>query len=243
MKIKSLLLFVAVTSFVATSCQNGFSGKKANLKTSIDTTSYALGVVIAQQYKQALETIPGGKDINIDLLSAAFSQVLKKDSTAFTAAKANELVNAYFQAEQNKIGQKNLEAGNAFLEKNKTREGITTTESGLQYEIIKAGTGLKPVTGDMVKVHYHGTTIDGKVFDSSVDRGEPAEFPVDGVIAGWTEALMMMPVGSKWKIYLPAALAYGERGPSEDIGPNSTLIFEVELLEILPKTTPAAPEK
>jgi FKBP-type peptidyl-prolyl cis-trans isomerase len=148
--------------------------------------------------------------------------------------KANEIVSNYFQKEQGKIGQKNLEEGNAFLEKNKGNAGVKVTPSGLQYEVIKEGTGKMPNDSDMVKVHYHGTLIDGKVFDSSVDRGEPAEFPVNGVIPGWTEALKMMPVGSKWKIYLPASLAYGERAPQE-IGPNKVLIFEVELLEIVAK--------
>ena len=112
------------------------------------------------------------------------------------------------------------------------REGVTTTASGLQYEIIKAATGPKPSKEDSVKVHYHGTLIDGTVFDSSVERGEPAEFGVGQVIAGWTEALQLMPTGSKWKLFIPAKLAYGERGAGEDIGPNSTLIFEVELLEV-----------
>ncbi len=238
MRIKSFLLLAAVVSFIATSCQNGGLGKKADLKTKVDSTSYALGVLIAQQNKQSLDNIPGGKEINIELLSAAFYQVLKGDSALFTPAKANELVSNYFQKESEKISQKNLEAGNAYLEKNKAREGVKTTASGLQYEILKEGTGPKPVAEDMVKVHYHGTTIDGKVFDSSVDRGEPAQFPVGGVIPGWVEALQMMPVGSKWKIYLPANLAYGERGAGQDIQPNSVLIFEVELLEILPKSAP-----
>ena len=229
---------LATISVVATSCQNGGSIKKGDLKTSIDSTSYALGILIAQQNKQSLQSIPGGKDINIELLAAAFRQVLKGDSTLFAPAKANELVSSYFQKESGKIAQKNLEAGNAFLEKNKAREGVKTTESGLQYEIMKEGNGPKPVAEDMVKVHYHGTTIDGKVFDSSVNRGEPAEFPVGQVIPGWSEALQLMPVGSKWKIYLPAKLAYGERGAGQNIEPNSVLVFEVELLEILPKTAP-----
>ncbi|HNX80081.1 MAG TPA: FKBP-type peptidyl-prolyl cis-trans isomerase, partial [Prolixibacteraceae bacterium] len=160
--------------------------------------------------------------------------VLKGDSASISFEKANEIVSAYFQGAQGKIAQKNLEEGNAFLEKNKANAGVKVTPSGLQYEVIKEGTGKMPNDSDMVKVHYHGTLIDGKVFDSSVDRGEPAEFPVNGVIPGWTEALQMMPVGSKWKIYLPASLAYGERAPQE-IGPNKVLIFEVELLEIVKK--------
>ncbi|HNU78293.1 MAG TPA: FKBP-type peptidyl-prolyl cis-trans isomerase, partial [Prolixibacteraceae bacterium] len=174
----------------------------------MDSTSYALGVLIAQQNKQSLDMVPGGDQINIDLLTAAFRQVLKGDSTQVSPAEANELVSGFFQKMAEKLAQENLEKGNEFLEKNKTREGIVVTESGLQYEIIKEGTGPKPTTEDVVKVHYHGTLIDGKVFDSSVDRGEPAEFPVGGVIQGWVEALQLMPVGSKWKLYIPSELAY-----------------------------------
>lgn len=243
MKIRLLLIILAVVGFIATSCQNNGLGKKVSLKNNVDSTSYALGVLIGQQNKQSLDQVPGGKDINIDLLAAAFRQLLKGDSVQIAPAKANELVSSFFQSASKKVAQANLEEGNAFLEKNKAREGVKTTESGLQYEVIKEGTGPKPVAEDMVKVHYHGTLMNGKVFDSSVDRGEPAEFPVNGVISGWTEALQLMPVGSKWKIYLPAALAYGERGAGGDIEPNSALIFEVELLEITTKKDGAASQE
>lgn len=232
MKIKSLLIGLAVFQLIA-SCQNSGTGGKVSLGTSGDSASYALGVLIGQQNKQSLNQIPGGEQINVDLLLKSFTQVIKGDSTLFSAAESNELVSAFFQKMNDKKGQENLEAGNSFLEKNKAREGVVSTESGLQYEIIKTGTGAKPLAEDVVKVHYHGTLIDGKVFDSSIDRGEPVEFPVNGVIPGWTEALQLMPVGSKWKIYIPASLAYGERGPSAEIGPNASLIFEVELLDIV----------
>lgn len=130
------------------------------------------------------------------------------------------------------MAEKNLNAGKAFLEENAKREGIITLPSGLQYEIMKAGDGEKPGPRSTVKCHYHGTTIEGKVFDSSVKRGTPASFPLNRVISGWTEALQLMPVGSKWKLFLPPNLAYGEEQISKEIGPNSTLIFEVELLGI-----------
>lgn len=126
----------------------------------------------------------------------------------------------------------NLEAGQAFLSENALRPGVTSLESGLQYEIIHAGDGPKPGPTQVVKCHYHGTLIDGRVFDSSVQRGQPASFPLNRVIPGWTEALQLMGVGSKWKLFLPPHLAYGERQASAEIGPNSTLIFEVELLGI-----------
>jgi FKBP-type peptidyl-prolyl cis-trans isomerase FklB len=128
--------------------------------------------------------------------------------------------------------EKNLNAGKVFLEENAKREGVTTLPSGLQYEIMKEGDGEKPGPRSTVKCHYHGTTIEGKVFDSSVKRGTPASFPLNRVISGWTEALQLMSVGSKWKLFLPPNLAYGEEQISKEIGPNSTLIFEVELLGI-----------
>lgn len=124
----------------------------------------------------------------------------------------------------------NMEAGEAFLAENGKRENVVTLPSGLQYEIIKQGDGPKPLATNTVTCHYHGTTIKGEVFDSSVKRGQPASFPLNGVIKGWTEALQLMPVGSKWKLFIPPQLAYGNRNISREIGPNSTLIFEVELI-------------
>lgn len=233
MKIKSLLLMATIVAFSAASCQQGISGKKVNLKTEIDSTSYALGILIGQQNKQGLEGFPGGSDIDIEILTQAFFQFLKDEATLMEPAEANEIVGKYFENANNKSAQKNLEEGNAFLEKNKARAGVITTASGLQYEIITEGNGPKPTEADVVKVHYHGTLMDGKVFDSSVDRGEPVEFPVGQVIQGWVEALQLMPVGSKWKIYIPGSLGYGERGAGGDIGPNAVLIFDVELIEIV----------
>ena len=134
------------------------------------------------------------------------------------------------KAEQSKAV---IEEGNAYLAKNAERDEVTVTESGLQYEIIEAGEGGKPAADSTVRVHYHGTLIDGSVFDSSYKRGQPAEFPVNGVIRGWTEALQLMPVGAKWKLYIPYDLAYGEQGAGGAIAPYSTLVFDVELLDIL----------
>ena len=129
-------------------------------------------------------------------------------------------------------GEANKKEGDVFLAANKTKEGVVTLPSGLQYKILKAGTGAKPTASDTVICNYKGTLIDGKEFDSSYKRGQPATFPVGQVIKGWTEALQIMPVGSKWELFIPSELAYGPRGPSPDIGPNATLIFEVELLSI-----------
>lgn len=234
MKIRSLIIFAVLVAIVATtSCQPGKGGKDVKLVSNIDSASYALGILIGQNNKQQMDMTPGAKDINIDLLIAAMEKSLKGEELTITAEAASTIVRSYFEGISKQEGSKNLEAGQAFLEANKAKEGVVTLESGLQYEILKEGNGPKPTADDKVKCHYHGTTIDGKVFDSSVDRGEPAEFPVNGVIPGWVEALQLMPVGSKWKLYIPAELAYGERGAGADIAPNSALIFEVELLEIV----------
>ncbi len=151
-----------------------------------------------------------------------------------------EEINAAFQEIQAKLKAEEAEraeqlsaSGTAFLEENAKKDGVTVTDSGLQYEIIVSGDGAKPDASSTVRTHYHGTLTDGTVFDSSVERGQPAEFPVNGVIAGWTEALQMMPVGSKWRLTVPYNLAYGEQGAGGVIGPYATLVFEVELLEIL----------
>ncbi|MBQ8055754.1 MAG: FKBP-type peptidyl-prolyl cis-trans isomerase [Paludibacteraceae bacterium] len=142
-------------------------------------------------------------------------------------------INSYFQKMQEEAGKEAKDAGEKFLEENKKQEGVVTLPSGLQYKVIKQGTGDKPKATDQVRCHYHGTLIDGTVFDSSVRRGEPAVFPVNGVIQGWVEALQLMPVGSKWTLYIPYEMAYGTRGAGQSIPPYAALIFEVELLEIV----------
>lgn len=215
------------------SCQQSGSVKNVKLETEADSAGYAIGILVGTNNKQQVENAPGGADINLDAMVAAFSAASKGEEGAMTTEEADQIIRRFFEAAGEKEGQSNLEAGNAFLEENKSREGVNTTASGMQYEVITEGTGPKPSAEDRVRVHYHGTLIDGTVFDSSVDRGEPAVFGVGQVIPGWTEALQLMPVGSKWKIYLPSDLAYGERGAGADIGPNTTLIFEVELLEIV----------
>lgn len=163
-----------------------------------------------------------------DVLAGIASQV---SDEAMNAAFA--VIREQMQAKEAEKHQDVVVAGAEFMAANATREGVVTLESGLQYEILTAGEGEKPTASSTVRTHYHGTLTDGTVFDSSVDRGEPAEFPVNGVIAGWTEALQLMPTGSKWRLTIPHNLAYGERGAGASIGPFSTLVFDVELLEIL----------
>ncbi len=231
---KRIIYFLAVALVIAaTACQQGGSMKNVKLETPADSASYAIGILVGANNKQQLTSVPGGDEINLETMAAAFRLATMGEETAMTEEEANTFISTFFEAQGQKQAQKNLEEGNAFLEQNKAREGVTTTASGLQYEIITEGTGQKPVAEDQVRVHYHGTLIDGTVFDSSVERGEPVVFGVGQVIPGWTEALQLMPVGSKWKIYLPASIGYGEQGAGRDIGPNSVLIFEVELLEIV----------
>ena len=227
----SIIYGLVIVLALSASCQQG--GKKVKLVSNIDSVSYAIGVLVGSNNLKQLETAPGGDEINKEAMAAAFRASTLGEDSIISPEQANALVQKFFESAGERTAQKNLEEGNAFLEKNKARAGVTTTESGLQYEVLTAGTGPMPTAADQVRVHYHGTLINGKVFDSSVDRGEPVVFGVGQVIPGWTEALQLMPVGSKWKIYLPSNIAYGERGAGGDIGPNSALIFEVKLLEIV----------
>jgi len=231
MNLKSVGIIVAASTVLA-ACQPKSGSKTVTLANENDSASYALGVLIGQNNKQNLDASPGTKDLNVDILMNAFEKQMKGEESQMDAAKANTLIQGFFEKVSAREATKNAEEGKAFLETNKAKAGVVTTASGLQYEILKEGTGPKPTAQQNVKCHYHGTLINGTVFDSSVDRGEPATFNVSQVIPGWTEALQLMPVGSKWKLYIPGELAYGERGAGKDIGPNSALIFEVELLEI-----------
>lgn len=213
-----------------TSCD---SHKSASLKTGADSVSYAIGISTGAGYKENLKTLPGDP-ANVDDLIAGFLQAIKGDSSAMkmTQQEAEAYIQTYLRDASMKDAQKTKEEGEKFLAENKTKDGVFTTESGLQYKVEKEGTGAKPTKEDKVKVHYTGTLLDGTKFDSSVDRGEPAEFGVTQVIPGWTEILQIMPVGSKYVIWVPSELAYGERG-NRGIKPNSTLKFEVELLDIV----------
>lgn len=190
--------------------------------------SYALGMNIASNLKTS-----GVDTLDFEEFDKGLKAVFEGKPTEMTSQDANQLLQEYFTMLQQKQQGANIETGKAFLADNAKRETVTELESGLQYEILKEGTGVKPKATDQVKCHYHGTLIDGTVFDSSYDRGEPAVFPVNGVIQGWVEALQMMPVGSKWKLFIPSELAYGERGAGQAIAPNETLIFDVELLDIV----------
>ena len=206
------------------------------LKTQKDKVSYAIGLNIGKSFR---------KDA-VDVNSAVFARGVKDAITGAKPLLTDEelkVVLTELQAELKKrqddvtraAGETNQKAGDAFLAENKTKEGVVALPSGLQYKIITAGTGPKPAETDSVVCNYRGTLLDGTEFDSSYKRGQPATFPVNGVIKGWTEALQLMPVGSKWQLFVPPDLAYGARGAGGEIGPNATLLFEVELISIQEK--------
>jgi FKBP-type peptidyl-prolyl cis-trans isomerase FklB len=207
-----------------------------NFKTEKDRNSYAIGMAFGASLRK------GYVDVDPEILLQGLKAGLADAKTLLTEEEAHAAI-MEVQAEAHKkqeekmqqAAEENKKEGEAFLAANKTKEGVVTLPSGLQYKILQAGTGPIPTATDTVVCNYRGTFIDGKEFDSSYKHGQPATFPVSGVIKGWTEALQLMPVGSKWELYLPSDLAYGARGQGQVIGPNSTLIFEVELVSIQPK--------
>ena len=217
------------------------AGNSVSLQTEMDKISYIIGTQIAQNMKsQDIE-------VNVDLLAQGMKDVLagtelalgKEDmNTVYTAWQAK--MKAKQTAKQAKDAAEGLAKGKAYLEANRTKEGVIVLPSGLQYKVIKEGTGNTPVATDKVKTHYRGTLIDGKEFDSSYKRGTPAEFPVTGVIKGWVEALQLMKEGGKWELYIPSDLAYGPRA-RPGLPANSTLVFEIELLEIVKPAEAAKP--
>ncbi|MES2628776.1 MAG: FKBP-type peptidyl-prolyl cis-trans isomerase [Bacteroidota bacterium] len=192
-----------------------------------DKFSYSLGMDIGNNILSA-----GIETLSTEQFVKGITDVLGKKKTDLTKEEAANIIREYFTKIQAEAGSKKTAEGTKFLAENGKRAGVVTLPSGLQYEIITAGTGAKPTVNDQVTTHYTGKLINGTVFDSSVERGQPATFPVGGVIAGWTEALQLMPVGSKWKLFIPSNLAYGERGAGGSIGPNETLIFDIELISI-----------
>ncbi|MBX9853590.1 MAG: FKBP-type peptidyl-prolyl cis-trans isomerase [Cytophagaceae bacterium] len=197
------------------------------LKSKLDTVSYAIGMAVASNLRQQ-----GFDTMSIQALTKALEDVYKKQPTKLEQSQIQALLTQYHQDLQKEKLEKNLKEGEKFLESNKTKPGVVTLPSGLQYIVMKEGTGAKPTINDVVTTHYKGTLLDGTVFDSSIESGQPVQFPLNGVIAGWTEALQLMGIGAKWQLFIPAKLAYGERGYPPAIPPNATLIFEVELLSI-----------
>jgi FKBP-type peptidyl-prolyl cis-trans isomerase FklB len=194
----------------------------------LEKFSYALGLSISSNLVQS-----GVKKIEPANFMLALEDIFTGNEPKLTPDEANQVLQEFMESLQSPESSSNLEEGLRFLAENSKKEGVIETPSGLQYKILEEGDGESPSPTDQVKCHYHGTLIDGTVFDSSVQRGEPAVFPVNGVIQGWVEALQMMPAGSKWRLFVPSGLAYGSRGAGGAIGPDTTLIFDVELLEIV----------
>lgn len=235
MKPTTALLCAALTAATLTQAQDVKPAQPAEAPAAattvpMDKVSYFIGRNLGENFKSQ------GIAIDISSLNDGIKSVLSGEKPKYTQTELDAAMQAFEASLQAKAAMRGQEAkagGDKFLAENGKRKGVTTTASGLQYEVIKAGDGPKPVATDKVNVHYHGTLLDGKVFDSSVERGMPITFGVQEVIKGWTEALQLMPVGSKWKIFIPSQLAYGETGAGGDIGPNEALIFEVELLGIV----------
>jgi FKBP-type peptidyl-prolyl cis-trans isomerase FklB len=219
---------IIISSLLAVVACKTEAPKEANLENELDSVSYSLGVNIGENINKQFE------EYSLDNFVAGMKGVLNnEEEPKISGEQATAIIQGYFTKKQGQESESMIEEGRKFLETNASKEGVTVLESGLQYEVLAQGDGINmPKLEDNVTTHYHGTLMDGTVFDSSVDRGEPASFPVNGVIKGWTEALQLMSVGSKWKLYVPYDLAYGERGAGPQIGPYSTLVFEVELISI-----------
>jgi len=231
---------VLLASFAAKAQTPAAAQSAPELKTDKDKFSYALGMNFGEQFKKQ------GLDLDTAVFAKAFAETFNGSKTAMTDDEMKTVLTAAAQEFRKKLAAQQAEKGTAaqkegeaFLAANKAKEGVVTLPSGLQYKILKAGTGEKPTLEDTVVCNYKGTLINGTEFDASAKHGGPATFPVKGVIAGWTEALQLMPVGSKWQLFVPSNLAYGEQGPG-DIGPNATLIFEVELVSVQKAGAPAA---
>jgi FKBP-type peptidyl-prolyl cis-trans isomerase FklB len=227
-----LLRWIAVSSLVLLAGQAN-AQDTTTLKTQKDKVSYSIGRNIGENFKK--QSI----DINLDALSAGIKDTLSGGESLLTDEEVRKVLDEFQQemktkaeAQIKELGEINKKEGEAFLAANKKKNGVISLPSGLQYKVIKKGDGKIPTASDTVTTHYRGTLIEGTEFDSSIKRGEPATFPVGGVIAGWTEALQLMKVGSKWQLFIPSDLAYGARGAGQMIGPNASLIFEVELLSI-----------
>jgi FKBP-type peptidyl-prolyl cis-trans isomerase len=226
-----LLKLLAVPAFAAVVLLSGCkqSVQNVSIKTEADSMSFALGVNIAASMKQS-----DMKDVNVMAVAKGIEAALSEKEGVMTNEEAIQFLNSYFTKERERVAAENLEAGTKFLEENATKEGVVVDTTGIQYKVLVEGEGAKPSATDKVRVHYHGTRIDGSVFDSSVERGEPFETKLNQVIKGWTIGVQKMSVGSKYIFYIPSNLAYGANPrPGGPVKPNDVLIFEVELLDII----------
>jgi FKBP-type peptidyl-prolyl cis-trans isomerase FklB len=222
---KKINLLILSVTLILSACTNDNTYKKP--ETEMEKISYSLGVNMASSVKSQ-----GLDSIDANAVAKAFNDVFQGNDLDVSEEESMTILQEFFGKLQAEKSAKANEVGTAYLAENAAKKGVKTTESGLQYEVLFSGNGAKPTTNDQVTVHYHGMLTDGTVFDSSVDRGEPAKFGVTQVIKGWTEALQLMSVGDKWKLTIPSDLAYGDQGAGGMIGPGATLVFEVELLGI-----------
>ncbi len=231
-----MIFRVMVAALFALAAGSAGAQEKPVLKDQKEKVSYIIGMEIGGNFKkQSIDIDPDilGRGIK-DGLSGAKPLLGEQEAREVMAAFEKEMM-AKLEKRRRKLSDKNEKEGEVFLAENKKKEGVQTRDSGLQYRILKAGKGKRPKSTDTVTTHYRGTLIDGTEFDSSYKRGKPATFPVNGVIPGWTEALQLMEEGAKWQLFIPPHLAYGEKGAGQQIGPNATLIFEVELLSVQEK--------
>ena len=224
---RTLTSALIITSITFLSCNGQKKAGDIKLASTIDSVSYGIGISIGNNLKK-----DGLDGVSLDIMMKAMRAAIDKDSLLMDQQQAGAVIQNFVTGAKKKKGEEVLVKEKTYFDENAKKPGVKTTASGLQYMVMKEGTGAKPVAADTVVCHYHGTLLDGSVFDSSVERGQPATFPVSGVIPGWTEALQLMPVGSKWKLFLPSKPAYGEHGAGGKIEANATLIFEVELLSI-----------
>ncbi|MCB9187892.1 MAG: FKBP-type peptidyl-prolyl cis-trans isomerase [Flavobacteriales bacterium] len=234
MKITNILFLIIIV--LASSCSTSKDAgtnksknkSKMKLTTEVDSVSYSIGLNIAENLSNQ-----GLGELNIEALAKGMDDFFAKNDLAISKEQGEQIIQSYMQRKAMEAANVNKKAGEEFLSENGKKNGVVTLPSGMQYEIIEAGNGPIPKASDKVRTHYHGTLIDGTVFDSSIERGQTATFGVTQVIQGWQEALQLMPVGSKWRLYIPYNLAYGERGAGGQIGPFATLIFDIELIEIV----------
>jgi FKBP-type peptidyl-prolyl cis-trans isomerase FklB len=225
-KLSSLAVLFGALFLIACGQESASSGSSAEMKTDIDTISYSLGITFASGIKERAPF-----DLNPAMIEKAVRDVFG-NTPGLTVQEAEQNLIKYGKKLEEETAKKKIDEGRSFLEDNSKMEGVVTLPSGLQYMVVREGDGPKPKFTDRVTTHYRGTLINGTVFDSSYERGQPATFAVNGVIAGWTEALQLMKVGAKWKLFIPSELAYGQQGGGQLIGPNEVLIFDVELLSI-----------
>jgi FKBP-type peptidyl-prolyl cis-trans isomerase len=229
MNFRNLLVLSVLVLFIGACGNNGNLGSNAKMESELDTVSYALGADVAKSLKDR----NGLEEINYQAFVKGMREAFEQEKLSMGDAERRNRIRTYLKQLSQRKNKENLKEGQEFLAENKKDEEVSVTESGLQYQVIEEGSGISPDPNDTVRVHYIGKTIDGETFDSSVDRGKPASFPVNGVIPGWTEGLQLMKEGAKYKFFIPTDLAYGTRvRPGGKIEPNEALIFEVELLEV-----------